>query len=351
MPCLSPRTVSFLADGKTLSWSQKNYSKEYAPFQLPCGKCIPCRLEYSRQWAIRCVHEAKMYEDNCFITLSYSDQNLLSPKLQYSDFQKFITNIRDTRRQLMLDTELSPNLTQKEQRSLFKRLPKNIKDRLNKKYHIGYFVCGEYGPQTKRPHWHAIIFNWKPSDLEFRRTTPLGDKIYTSESLDSLWGLNDPLQRPSEIGEVTQQSAGYCARYAAKKLVHGDDQEHDYHPISKKSTNPAIGRTFLEHYYKDMFNYGSVVLEDGTTASIPRYYLKWLQRHKPDEWKHYVTTTKTKAEDYASRKQQKETENTTQTNLHRATLGKGAQISRFKVLTTIINNRFKNLQSHLKGDS
>ena len=46
-------------------------------FCLPCGRCMGCRLERSRQWALRCFHESKLYEDNCFVTLTFSDENLL----------------------------------------------------------------------------------------------------------------------------------------------------------------------------------------------------------------------------------------------------------------------------------
>lgn len=46
------------------------------PVTLPCGQCIGCRLERSRQWAIRCAHEASLYEENCFITLTYRDEDL-----------------------------------------------------------------------------------------------------------------------------------------------------------------------------------------------------------------------------------------------------------------------------------
>ena len=58
---------------------------------VPCGRCIGCRLEYSRQWAMRCVHEASLHEDNCFITLTYAD-DYLPPlaSLRKTDFQKFM---------------------------------------------------------------------------------------------------------------------------------------------------------------------------------------------------------------------------------------------------------------------
>ena len=152
---------------------------------------------------------------------------------------------------------------------------------------MGCFVTGEYGDKTQRPHWHAIIFNYWPKDSTLRRTNDRGDKIYASETLSKIWGKG-----LTEVGNVTFHSAGYVARYAAKKLVHGKDQEHDFHPISKKSNKHAIGKKWLETYWQDVFNHGRIVLPDGTSTGIPRYYEKWLKEHKPNEWLRYVTRVK-----------------------------------------------------------
>lgn len=253
MRCTSPRTVGFQSDGSTISFSPKQRSKEYAEFQLPCGKCLQCRLDYARQWAVRCVHEAQMHPKNSFITLTYDDQHLASPKLIYDDFQKFMKRLRKTQNDPM-----------------------------------GVFVTGEYGELTKRPHWHAILFNYEPTDGKLIRTNERGDKIFQSASLQKIWGKG-----LTEYGSVTFQSAGYCARYAAKKLVHGNDQDHDYHPISKKSSKHAIGKKWLEKYADtDCFTKGLIVLPDGTTCGIPRYYEKWLKANKPDLYLRYVTQTK-----------------------------------------------------------
>lgn len=252
MRCTSPRTVGFQADGKTISWSPKNTSKEFATFQLPCGKCIECRLDYARQWAVRCVHEAQMHEKNSFITLTYADQHLKSPKLIYSDFQKFMRRLRKTQN--------AP---------------------------IGVFVTGEYGEKTKRPHWHAIIFNWSPNDQTYFRSNHRGDKIYSSKTLETLWPHGK-----CELGSVTMESAGYCARYAAKKLVHGQDQTHDFHPISKKSSKHAIGKKWLEKFWPDIFNHGYAILIDGSKSAVPRYYEKWLKKNQPEAWQGYVTERK-----------------------------------------------------------
>lgn len=311
MRCLHPRTVSFLADGKTISWSSKKFSNEYAPFKLPCSKCIECRLEYARQWAVRCVHEAKMHPQNVFVTLTYSDENLKSKKLIYKDFQDFMKRLRKTS---------------------------------NEK--IGVFVTGEYGDKTKRPHWHAIIFNWEPPDLQKKYITDHGDQVYHSETLDKLWGHGI-----TETGSVTFESAGYCARYAAKKLVHGKDDEHDFQPISKKSSKNAIGKKFLELYWEDIFNYGKCILANGQETSIPRYYEKWLQKNQPDAWVRYVTQTKKEKCENAAQRQATQVAKEIDTQNQRIARGNFLKQNTQSIhKQKIIAEKFKRLQQHLKGD-
>ncbi|WNK13118.1 MAG: replication initiator protein [Microvirus sp.] len=266
MRCTSPRTVGFKSDGKTISWSPRNHSKEFATFQLPCSKCIECRLDYARQWAIRCVHEAQMHPENAFITLTYDDTHLKSPKLDYRDFQLFMKSLRK-----QLDQP------------------------------IGMFTTGEYGELTKRPHWHAIIFNWYPKDAVYKRSNDRGDKIYSSGFLDRIWKNGS-----TEVGSVTFESAGYCARYAAKKLVHGKDNEHDFQPISKKSSKHAIGKKWLEQYHADVFNTGELILKDGTKCGIPRYYSKWYRRYHPENYNQFVTKTRHQIMEQAQRKTDEE---------------------------------------------
>lgn len=312
MRCLYPRTVCFDTDGKTILWSPKQYKSEYASFQLPCSKCIECRLQYAREWAVRCVHEAKMHEQNSFITLTYEND---PKRLQYGDFQNFI-----------------------------KRLRKGYT--ISEETKIGLFVTGEYGELNKRPHWHAIIFNWRPNDLEYIFSNGNNNQVYTSKTLDKLWTHGF-----TTVGDVTFESAGYVARYAAKKLVHGKDQDHDYQPISKKSTRQAIGKKFLEKYYKDIFNYGHVILADGTKTTIPRYYEKWLKEEKPDDWIKYVTETKRRKCENAQQRQDKEKAHEYEVNTLRFKRGKtSTQTPRSHVRHEIIKTKFKRLQQHLKGD-
>jgi len=254
-----------------------------------------------------------MHERNCFLTLTYSDDNLKSPKLQYADFQNFMKKIR----------KLS-------------NTP------------IGVFVTGEYGEKNKRPHWHCIIFGWAPSDLEYRRRNERGDRIYGSETIDRLWGKNDPELRPSELGSVSFNSASYCARYAAKKLVHGWDGTHEFNPISKKSSKHAIGKKWIETYWPDVFTHGYVVTPEGMKAPIPRYYEKWFQKHHFEKWLKYQLEIKLKKIGAIEEKVKEEDEEFFGHAWKRAAEGRSNSLTKNEIRQTLAEEKFKRLQSYLK---
>lgn len=225
------------------------------PFQLPCGKCTECLLERARDWSVRCTHEASMHPKNAFITLTYSNEHIPPDGLlNYEDFQLFM-----------------------------KRLRKHTNEE------IGFFMCGEYGETTQRPHYHACIFGYDFPDKEPFGENEHGDQIWTSKLLDKLWGKNDPETQPNKIGAVTQKSAGYTARYILKK-----QSKEALQGFQKMSRKHAIGKTFIEQWYKDIFIYarGAVILSDGTRTKVPRYYEKWLRQNHPEIWLCYITQTK-----------------------------------------------------------
>ncbi|AXH77429.1 MAG: replication initiator protein [Microviridae sp.] len=214
------------------------------PLKLPCGQCIGCRLERSRQWAIRCVHEASLYERNCFITLTFAPEFLpKSGSLSKRDFQLFMK-------------------------------------RLRKRFGAGarYFMCGEYGELNRRPHYHACLFNFDFPDRELWSVR--GDvRLYVSRSLSELWPFGF-----STIGDVTFDSAAYVARYITKKIT-GDMASSHYErvdPVSGEvndllpefttmSRRPGIGRGWFDRFRSDVFPHDRVVL-DGRELRPPKYY-------------------------------------------------------------------------------
>lgn len=261
--CTSPRSASYNLDG-SINFSKKKHNRQMVPFQLPCGKCVECLLERAREWAVRCTHEASLHAANSFITLTYApDKMPPEGKLRYLDFQLFMKRLRE---------HASKPLT--------------------------FFMCGEYGEITQRPHYHACIFGYDFEDKIPIAANHQGDQRWNSEKLTEIWGHGH-----TEIGTVTPQSAGYVARYVLKKQNPEAPQG-----FQKMSTKCAIGKRFVEKWYSDIFSSaeGSVILTDGTKCKVPRYYEKWLKVNKPDLWERYVTITKPKNTERLQKKAENE---------------------------------------------
>lgn len=257
-----------------------------------------------------------MHNDSIFLTLTYDDQHLESPKLIYAHWQDFLKSLRETRTRYCTSKEETYAV----------RIPS--------------MVTGEYGEKNKRPHWHALLFNYAPDDPVKKYTTERGEHVFTSKTLTDLWSKGNV-----EYGSVTIDSANYVARYAAKKLVHGNDQDHDYHPIHKTSSRYAIGRTWIEKYWKQTFDNGFIVLPDGQQDQIPRYYTDWLKKHKPEYFIRYVTDIRQKIIDQSVAKARKEELEylSSVMSTHNA-----FPLPRKHVKLTILNSKFKQLQERLK---
>lgn len=72
-----------------------NDLQDARPINLPCGQCIGCRIDRSRAWAMRCVHQASLYPDNSFVTLTYAPEYLpYNGSLVHRDFQLFMKRLR-----------------------------------------------------------------------------------------------------------------------------------------------------------------------------------------------------------------------------------------------------------------
>lgn len=220
------------------------------PVELPCGKCIGCRLESSRRWAVRCVHEAQMHEKNCFITLTYSPENLPeNGSLNKRDIQLFMKRLRF-------------------------RFGAGIR----------FFQCGEYGDQTNRPHHHVLLFGHDFDDKYYFKSGN-GIPYYRSPALEELWTYGI-----STIGELTFNSCAYVARYIMKKINGAMAEDHyqgrlpEFVTMSRK---PGIGKTWIEKYYKDVYPNDYVVVKSGIAnpkivkSAPPRYYDNWYNLQNP----------------------------------------------------------------------
>ena len=151
MPCYKPLKAFQCLDG-SIVFAELKRNDIVKSLELRCGQCVGCRLERSRQWAVRCMHEASLYKNNCFLTLTYSDEYLPDDySLHYEDFQKFMKRLR--KRFKGLEPAAYAESTDK-----MKRLRKRLK------FPIRFYMAGEYGEQFGRPHFHACIFNFDFSD-------------------------------------------------------------------------------------------------------------------------------------------------------------------------------------------
>lgn len=235
------------------------FSSKAATLQIPCGQCAECRLKRSREWAVRCMHEASLHRDNCFLTLTYSGGCGHEVSLNYKDFSDFMKRLRA-------------------------RYPKDK---------ILFFCCGEYGetnPKTNivdgglyRAHFHAILFGFNFPDRVPVRMLGRSD-LEKSEILNSTWGHGD-----CKIGAVTFESAAYVARYAMKKVT-GDLAKAHYSLITEDgemiertpemlvmSKRPAIGKAWFEKFGQHVY-YRDVVVARGKEMQPPRYYDKLLPK-------------------------------------------------------------------------
>lgn len=202
------------------------------------------------------MHEAQLHKKNSFITLTYNDENIPEHHtLRHRDFALFAK-------------------------------------RLRKKHDIRYYMCGEYGDATGRPHYHACIFgeNFQNDRYEWKKSN--GYQLYRSKELEKLWTLGD-----SNIGELTFESAAYTARYIMKKIT-GDLAEEHYKRITPEgeiikiqpeynqmSRNGGIGKAWLEKYWRDVKN--GYVITNGKQAGLPKFYKKYFKntehKHTLDE--------------------------------------------------------------------
>lgn len=249
MPLLAPCGAAFVCDVACYQpWVRELDSVDRGHRRLPCGKCEGCLLERSRQWAVRCMHEASLHEANSFITLTYSDEHV---------------PVGGT-----LDREAMP--------LFFKRL--------RKKARVRYFQCGEYGSLTRRPHYHALVFGFGfPDRAQWaeRRGLP----VWRSELLERLWpfGL-------SELSDVTFESAAYVARYCVKKLARAERERvaldtgelYEIEPeYATMSRSPGLGRGWIDKFQGDVFPSDEVVSR-GAVMKPPRYYVDVVEAKDPE---------------------------------------------------------------------
>ena len=232
--------------------------------EIPCGRCVACRLAYSRQWADRCMLEASQYDSNFFVTLTYDDDHLPFSDVVDSETGEIVHNATLVKRDLQL---------------FFKRLRKAFPDQ-----RIRYYACGEYGSKTYRPHYHAIIFNLHLDDLVLYKQTFDGYNYFNSPSIDRVWKHGYVV-----LTNVTWDTCAYTARYILKKKFGSSAEFYDRYKIEPEFTTmsrrPGIGRQFYDDHKDSIFESDYIYLgsPDGSRSiKPPRYFERLFDEENPD---------------------------------------------------------------------
>lgn len=216
--CLSP----FHIDNPSFPYKSKDRK-----VPVPCGKCPACLKRRANGWAFRLKQHEKICQTAKFITLTYDTEHVPFTEkgfmtLDKTDFQKFMKRLRKH------------------------HTMNNLSDK------ISYYAVGEYGSNTMRPHYHAIVFNMEPELLL---------KSWTKGQI--------------HIGDVTGASIAYTCKYINKGKVipvHiNDDRVPEFSLMSKKLGANYLTPQMLK-YHQDDISRNFVLLEEGIKVAMPRYY-------------------------------------------------------------------------------
>ena len=282
--CMSPLLMHYDLDNCKYVIANDFINRNVSKFRyviVPCGRCPECRRKWRTQLARRVKMELDKYDYNqkCFITLTCREEMIdeVFPgySLDHTYFQKFMKRLRR-----YLEYHGIPH--------------KKLK----------YLISGEYGTHnTHRPHFHLILFGWKPADLKASGRSKKGYQQYKSKFLEELWGAGFV-----EVGDVDEHTAPYMVKYMVKysevkqedevikEVI--DDETGEIKTVKERVPFTVLGREvrkpyivypktmlgldyFLDHF-EQMFANGFIYDSRGRKLGIPRSFLKYADK-QPDD--------------------------------------------------------------------
>lgn len=202
---------------------------------VPCGNCFRCRDRRSNDWIYRLLQEDKRAISSFFVTLTYDNANvplsqsgLLS--LKYDDVTKFFKRLRYYQTQY--------------RKKWYPEIDHDPK--------IRYYLVGEYGGRTDRPHYHAVVFNVLDAGLFF--------DAWTAGSV--------------HVGSVSGDSIAYTTKYVMKPqripMFQGDDRVREQSRMSKHIGDNYLTEQMKKWHQQDIER---VYVQDGQyKKAMPRYY-------------------------------------------------------------------------------
>ena len=260
--------------GKKLKYEDLMYNPKV--MLIPCGQCIGCRIRQREDWTTRIELEARNYpkEQVWFITLTYDDDHVPGMIVKTGEIMRKVqyTWKAGEERPTSVQTLMYPDI-----QKFIKRLRKAYRGKLR------YFVAGEYGEQTARPHYHMILYGWRPEDLKhLYKSRPNG--YYTSDWLANLWGMGQ-----IQIAQAVPETYRYVAGYVTKKMYEIDGKKANAYyelgqtkPFAYMSLKPGLGDQYYQDHKDEIWRQGYIQCTNGKRAQIPRYYEKQMEAENPE---------------------------------------------------------------------
>lgn len=310
MSCYHPKIVELsysksIKEGKPVynylgnpNLDQLMYSVEYPDSNLirvPCGHCLGCRLDYSRNWADRMMLELETAKEAIFVTLTYNEDHV--PILFDEESGVFGYTLKKRDCQLFL-----------------KNLRRDYDGKDGHPYaKIRFYLAGEYGPQTLRPHYHAIIFGLSLDDFPLRipkGQNELGQQYWIIPELELCWKDENGSKGFVLASDVSWETCAYVSRYVLKKAFNNyvPSGDRGFEPeFNLMSRRPGIGREYLDLHPECLsFENISISTEKGSKKlSIPKYYLNQLRLTDEEAYDKIIEKRKAFANDSVLRKLQR----------------------------------------------
>lgn len=229
--------------------------------EIPCGKCIGCRQDQSKEWANRLMMEMNYHDSAYFVTLTYDNDHVpIVFDDETGEANGFMT------------------LNKRDVQLFMKLLRRNFPDDK-----IRYYLAGEYGDQTLRPHYHAIIFGLHLPNLIPSGRSETGNQYYVSPDLQRIWKKGFVSCEPANYA-----TCKYVSSYVTKKIGNKPNEVYENQgmvpPFSLSSRRPGIGYKYFEDH-PEVIRYAKITLgtaEDSYTFNLPRYFRKKIRDLDPD---------------------------------------------------------------------
>lgn len=264
---------------KYIEADQLKDTERYTKILIPCGNCIGCRLDYSREWANRGFLEAQETKNkNYFVTLTLEDGYVEIP-------EEVTTKNNITFCEEDSEFEWQGTLIPKDIVKFMKALRQEFATKYNHKG-IRFMAAGEYGSQTQRPHYHLILFNcpFPPETFYDSKVNWEKDVSWKNTILDKIWKKGF-----SEITEATWNTIAYVSRYITKK-INGDYSEEEYasrgqiKEFFRTSRNPGIARNYYEKNKEKIYEHDKILIinkKGSHWVQPPAYFDRLLKKEDP----------------------------------------------------------------------